>query len=110
MNDYPEVLTKTMPNHYGVYVACTGEDGDMFALGHDVNRRMAAAFNAVERDAIGESLWMQGAPVGKAYEMFVDRLQKRWATCEIRAHGGWFVDWSADEDTEGAFPVTLWKP
>lgn len=111
---YPASMLRTMSQRYGVYVAHVSEDGEMLALGHDVDqRRMVAAFSAEERDVTGDRLANQvrfdRTPDDKVYETFVGSLCKLWATHTDNTWG-WFVDWSARFDTEGAFPITLWRP
>ena len=104
---FPDVLLRTMSLHYGVYVSHCGEDGEMFALGHGEQRRVIAAFHAEERIMVRLHSFLSTA---RPLATFTGRPIKAWATCESRGGDDWFVDWSADEDTEGAFPVTLWKP
>lgn len=108
---YPVQLTSSMPTHYDVRVE-TCEGGEMFALGHTIDRRVLAAFNAEYRKHYGGPLtrgfdFLGNVPDGEVLQAVAETLQRRWAVYD---HEVGFIDWSAKESDSDSFPVTVWEP
>lgn len=102
---FPEVLTSTMEQRYGLYVSHAGEDGDMFVLGHhDDPRRVLAAFAAEERITGGERLGEQFEP-GEARELVV--FPKWGVLLDPEPDCAWGIRWTATQSDPGAFPITM---
>jgi len=115
--------------HYGIRVACLGEDGDMIALGHHDSRRVVAAFN---RHARHHSCWFNMADDTEAtYADVVDALLATYvtedlvcgscidydddcATCRAShdrrfSIDGWSPSFGVSTPGPGVFPVTVWS-
>lgn len=117
----------SMTQHYGVWVSCIGEEGDMVALGHHEPKRTLAALNRYSREECGlDSITDERWPT---YRAVLGHLEWRHArlvhhcdgvnddpehdndTCgrcrEIR-DSAWWLDYS-NPATPDSFPITLWR-
>jgi hypothetical protein len=100
----PDLIAAGGTTRYGVPVCLLGEDGeDLIAAGHHPARTTTAAFLAVAR-------WLR-IPADVIHPAEARQL---WATFRRPdptlgddPDAAWMVDWSADQDTPGAVPVTV---
>lgn len=95
----------------GISVCCSGEDGDMIALGHHDPVKALAAFNRHAREFVKiENVLADDTVTPEELADLTDCITQRWglayaATEEEQDHLGW--SWrleTATADTPGAIP------
>jgi hypothetical protein len=97
--------------HYGIAVCCSGEDGDMIALGHHGKRKALAAFNRHCRVFLGLANIADDHSATAAD--YADDITELWGVPrqpneEERDNEGW--KWALDDapaDAPGAIPYTF---
>ena len=103
-NDFEET-------YYGVPVCCSGEEGDLIALGHPGKRRVLAACNRYAREVMGFDNLADDRTVHAAD--FLNDITERWGvprppTDDERRYEGfnWVIE-HADANAPGAIPYTF---
>jgi hypothetical protein len=118
-HDRPVVPAPTGPPEwlhqaYGVALTLPDfEDDPIVGGGHADPRRFIAACSRVAREAWGLYRLSDVTRPATAYAA-VSHRWAAWARGEVFRDGnwtaGWVLDWTAAEDTPGAFPVTVLVP
>lgn len=108
---FPAVLieTGTFTEHDGIWISYVGEDGDMVALGHDNPERVVAILN--DNPLI---TWTVD-DIDATWAVLTDRPAHNCVAddttscsgCEDAYGAPWWIRWGVEQDTPGAFPVTV---